>query len=87
MRIGGEVGMRDKETVLLDVLSAMADFHESSPLGEAYFDLYQAVGSYVLARDLKPVAEHYKAIREAFDKLPDPDADVIGTLMDAVLGE
>ena len=78
--------MRDKETVLLDVLSAMADFHEASPLGEAYFSLYQAVGSYVLAKELKPVAEHYKAIREAFAKLPEPDANVIATLLDEVLG-
>ncbi len=78
---------RDKETVLLDILSAMADFHESSPLGEAYFDLYQAVGSYVLAKDLKPVQEHYKAIREAFAKLPEPDASVLGLILDEVIGE
>jgi hypothetical protein len=80
------MGERDKETVLLDILSAMADFHESSPLGEAYFDLYQAVGIYVLTKDLKPVAEHFQAIRDAFAKLPEPDASVMATLLDEVLG-
>ncbi len=78
---------RDKQTVLLDVLAAMADFHEDSPLGEAYFSLYQAVGMYILAKDLKPVQEHYEAIREAFAKLPEPDASVVGLVLDDVLGE
>jgi len=81
------VNERDRDTVLLDILSAMADFHEDTNLGNAYFDLYQAIGGYVLGKELKPVAEHYKAIREAFARLPEPDAQVIGSLLDTIIGE
>lgn len=46
--------MRDREVVLLDLLAAMADFAGESPLGDAYWRLYQAVGLALLGDEELP---------------------------------
>lgn len=40
--------VRTEVEVLLDLLSAMAEVHECSLIGEAYAQLYQALGAFLL---------------------------------------
>jgi hypothetical protein len=73
--------IRDEETVILDVLSAMAQFHDSNFLGERYFNLYQAVGSFVLAPEYSTTEEHLERISKALEELPESDRKVMNRVL------
>ncbi len=74
--------MRAEAEVILDILAGMAEVHEGKPLGEAYAELYQAVGALLLGEEstrehLKSLgafleggkSERARAAREALEKL------------------
>jgi hypothetical protein len=76
--------VRDKETVVLDLLAGMQLFHDNTPLGNTYADLYQAVGALLLAPDRASHAERVKFLN-ALHSLPEPDQQIVRLLLQEVL--
>jgi hypothetical protein len=76
--------VRDKETVVLDLLAGMQLFHDSTQLGNTYADLYQAVGALLLAPDRVSHAERVKFLN-AMSSLPEPDQQIVRLLLQEVM--
>jgi hypothetical protein len=75
--------VRDKETVVLDILAGLQLFHDSTPLGDTYADLYQAVGILLLS-DRVSHAERVKFLN-AMSSLPEPDQQIVRLLLQEVM--
>ncbi len=78
--------MRDKETVLLDILAGLASFHDGSRLGELYADLYQVVGVMLLAPEQVTVQERKKLLATLYE-LPKADQNIVRSLLAKILSE
>jgi hypothetical protein len=75
--------VRDKETVVLDILAGLQLFHDGTELGDTYADLYQAVGILLLSDRVSP-AERVKFLN-AMSNLPEPDQQIVRLLLQEVM--
>lgn len=76
--------MRDKATVVLDILAGLQVFHDDNFLGSVYADLYQAVGIMLLVPDHVTDAER-RLFLDAMSRLPEPDQELMRVLLKEVL--
>ena len=75
--------MRDKATVVLDILAGLQMFHDDTILGSVYADLYQAVGI-MLLHDHVTDAER-RLFLDAINRLPEPDQQIVLLLLKEVM--
>lgn len=80
---------RDKTVVVLDMLAGIQMFHDGTPLGDAYAEMYQAVGQLLLAGEdsQQTPAERASKFLSALYKLPEADQQVLRVLLEEVLVE
>jgi hypothetical protein len=76
--------MRDKATVVLDILAGLQMFHDDTILGSVYADLYQAVGIMLLSPDHVTDAER-RLFLDAISQLPEPDQQIVRLLLKEVM--
>lgn len=76
--------MRDKATVVLDILAGLQMFHDDNLLGTLYADLYQAVGVLLLTPDHVTDAER-RSFLDAISRLPEPDQQIVRLLLKEVM--
>ena len=78
--------MRDKATVVLDILAGLQMFHSGNFLGAIYADLYQAVGIMLLVPD-HVTDEKRSLFLDSMSRLPEPDQELMRVLLKEVTEE
>ena len=77
---------RNTAVVLMDLLVAMACYHDGSELGDVYAELYQLVAKRLLADEQSQQVTTENAVEwlKTFYSLPEPDRQILRVLLKEV---